>query len=128
MLPEVECAQQDVEAHKIGEDEPNGHGQEQVVGVDGPAESLSAAVFGSGLVGGHAAEHRVHPACHLARFLLMLAYLATEPLARRGVVAVKNLALDVGREEVCERDERKQHHGKHVGQEFFPSFHYFPYF
>ena len=82
MLPEIERAQQDVEAQQVGEHEPNVLRQEQVVDVDCLAQRFGACVFRGGLVCRHSAEHRVHPSCHLARLFLVLGHFPAKSFAR----------------------------------------------
>ena len=122
-LPEVESPQQDVEAQKVGKKEPYIVRQPEVIGVHHLRQAVCRLIGRRHLVGRHTAEDGVCPACRLTCTVLVLCHFLCRSDTCRGIVAIENLALRDGYEEVSERDNRKQHDGHHIGKKSFPSFH-----
>ena len=123
MLTEIECAQQDVEAEQIGKQVPHIFRQKEVVGLDHGIETLHAAIFGRSLIGGHTAEHGVHPSCGFAVGHLVFGNFTPQSFACRRIVAEQNPAFNVGRKEIGKRYDCKKDNGQHIGQPLLECFH-----
>ena len=116
LMPEVEGTHEDVESKQVHKHVPHVVGQPQVVCLHHLAQGIGALVRRRHLVRGHTAEGGVGPARALARPLIILLLLHSCSTARRGIMAVENPALDVGRQEIGEGDNGKQNHCHEVGQ------------
>ena len=123
MLAEVEGTQQDIEAQQVDKHIPHVLRQSQVVDLLQRIERGGRLIRRSQLIGGHAREERVGPTGHLACALFVGQLFLSGTYASRRVVAVENTSLNVGREEIGERQNGKKEHCQHIGQYFFESVH-----
>ena len=119
-LAEIERTQQDVEAQQIDENIPHILGQPQVISLHRLTQHRRTVVRRSRLIGRHAAEQRIRPARTLSRTLIIFRRLLPRAATGRGIMLIQDAPLNVGREEISERNQCKNHDHQHVGQPQFP--------
>ena len=117
--PEVEGTQQQIEAQQHDEYIVGVAGDEEPVGPLHPTEHIGRFVAGRHLVGGHTTEQRVGPAGTLAGAFHVLLGFLTGTDAGCMVVLSKHQTLHIGRVEIDKRNDGKQGHRYHVGQQSF---------
>ena len=120
---EVEGAQQDVEAQQ--EDEDVHHHVRQPESVDGfgLGQQVGGVVARRHLVGGHAGEERVGPACALARAFAVLLHFHAGTHAACVVVAGEYESLRDGMEEVDKGDGHEEDYCGRIGEKAFQCVH-----
>ena len=116
VLTEIKGPQQNIEAQKIGKHVPNVLRQPQMVGVCSLRQQIGGAIRRGHLIGRHTAEQGIRPTGTLSRTIQILDSLLSCPTTGGGIMPIEDAPLDVGREEIGERQHGKQQHCQHIGQ------------
>ena len=106
---------QDVEAYEQDEDIHHYGGQSQLIHAAHRVESGARAVRRRHLVGGHAAEQGIGPACLFAGALMILCQLMSAAYGSSVVGTGEDQSVADGRQEVNKADDDKQHYSCCVG-------------